>query len=127
MWLTFERVSSGKPPDKATLIWLWYFWSDSLDFGNSKHTNYSRIKLINQFLVIVHRHAPMTSQSMKSKITVLYLHVYLYKNKSKGEAKDQESIQSSITPDPVHNMVKEQNPKKRSHTRAPRGHSFPSR
>ena len=45
---------------------------------------------------------------------------------SKKEGKDQESIQSSTTPDPGHHMGKSQIHNKTSHTREPRGQPFPS-
>ena len=40
---------------------------------------------------------------------------------SKEEGKDQESIQSSTTPDPGHHIGKMTQTKKTSHTREPRG------
>ena len=55
------------------------------------------------------------------------LKMHSLRSKSKEEGKDQESIQSSITTDPRHNMGKCQKHKETSHTREPRGHRFPSR
>ena len=43
-----------------------------------------------------------------------------------SKEEDQESIQSSITPDQRHYMGKSQKHKKTSHTREPRGQPFPS-
>ena len=46
--------------------------------------------------------------------------------KSKKEGKDQESIQSSTTPDPGYQWESD-NFTKRQHKRGPRGQTFPSR
>ena len=46
--------------------------------------------------------------------------------KSKEEGKDQESIQSSTTPDPGHHMGKRHKHEKTSHTRDPRDQPLPS-
>ena len=47
--------------------------------------------------------------------------------KIKEEGKDQELIQSSMTPDPGHHIWKWQNHKITSNVREPRGQPFPSR
>ena len=56
---------------------------------------------------------------------------YLCKGNNKeymqSKGKDQESIQSSTTPDQGHHMGKWQKHKKTQHTREPRGQPFPSR
>ena len=51
---------------------------------------------------------------------------YFTTEQSKEEGKDQENIQSNTTPGPGHHMEKCQKHKKTSHTREPRGHSFPN-
>ena len=48
-------------------------------------------------------------------------------NENKQEGKDQESIQSSTTPDPGHHMGRWQEHKGTSHTSEPRDQPFPSR
>ena len=50
-----------------------------------------------------------------------YLHLTFYPDRSKEEGKYQETIQSSTTPDLVHDMGKRQTHKKTSLTREPRG------
>ena len=47
--------------------------------------------------------------------------------KSKEESKDQESIQSSITPEPRHERESDKKHKETSHSREPRGEPLPSR
>ena len=100
-------------------------------FSSKKNKNWENLLMKKQYGMYWNNWSHFVvslSKTLYPHCLIVILHSKLwFQNKSKEEGKDQESIQSSTTPDPGYRIGKWQKHKKTSHTREPRGQPFPSR